>query len=224
MLGPRAEDSPTRKMEPQPTARSAQRPEPGRARPGALGAGVRGCGASAPARDDAAALTVAFVSAARSGRSRSQRRHRGSCRPHARSCAPRRARRFLAPPSRLPRTPVGGATGGRGPERRGGAPAQLRGRREAPPHDGRGPPRPGRVSGTAPGWAAGPARPCESARCKMAAGVAPPPRLARTHGERPCDPGHRVYDAEVRTAHQPLAGPGPGAPTWPWRWAEALAL
>lgn len=99
-------------MEPQaqPTARSARGVGPGRAPHRARGDG--GSRLRAPAQEAArargggrrsprtgAALTVAFVSAARSGRSRSRCRLRGSCHPHARSCAPRRARRFLAPPS-----------------------------------------------------------------------------------------------------------------------------
>ena len=121
-------------------AGSAQSPQRAAGRagphsPGALGGG--GSGFRAPAQGAAkrrwgtrratravAALTVAFVSAAHSGRSRSRRRLRGSCRPHARSCAPRRARRFLAPPS----TP-------KLARRRGGRRGALRGGRSAaPPH------------------------------------------------------------------------------------------
>lgn len=107
-----------------------QRAGPGRARPGALGA--RGSGLRAPvhgattarsggrrATGTGAALTVAFVSAARFGRSRSRRRLRGSCLPNPRSCAPRRTRRFLAPPSppRLARRRGGGRGSLREPRR-----------------------------------------------------------------------------------------------------------
>lgn len=103
---------PDLKMEPQaqPTARSARGAGPGRAPHLALGGG--GSRLRAPAQEAArarcggrratwggGALTVAFVSTAGSSRSRSRCRLRGSCHPHARSCAPRRARRFLAPPS-----------------------------------------------------------------------------------------------------------------------------
>lgn len=123
-------------MEPQaqPTASSARRAGPGRARPGALGGRKLGLRAptqqAATARSEGrcatgagAALTVVFVSAARSGRGRTQRRLRGSYHPHARSCAPRRTRRFLAlaprPGSGEGRA-EGGARGGRAPRPRVG--------------------------------------------------------------------------------------------------------
>lgn len=92
------------------SAHSPQGAGPGRARPRAFSS--RGSGLQAPTQGIAmarsggrratgtgAALTVAFVSAAHSGRSRSRRRLRGSCLPHARSCAPQHTSRFLAPPS-----------------------------------------------------------------------------------------------------------------------------
>lgn len=92
------------------SARSARRAGPGRTRPGALGSRGSGRRASAPgaarARWEARgapragdALTVAFCLR------RSLRQQPLSApaprllSPHARSCAPRRARRFLAPPS-----------------------------------------------------------------------------------------------------------------------------
>lgn len=129
---------PDLKMEPQaqPTARSARRAGPGRARPGALGG--RKLGLRAPTQQAAAArsegrcatgagaaLTVVFVSAARSGRGRTQRRLRGSYHPHARSCAPRRTRRFLA------LAPRPGSGEGRGRAGRGAG--ALRGPRWAAP-------------------------------------------------------------------------------------------
>lgn len=135
----------SRRLSPQPAARGGQ----GRAAlaPEPSAAGVRGFGS--PPRGQrgrgvgaGAALTVAFVSAARSGRCRPRRRLRGSCRPHSRSCAPRRARRFLAPPS-----PPSLARG-RGEGRR--ALRELReGSAAAPPRRR----APGPAPGPASGWA-----------------------------------------------------------------------
>lgn len=136
-------------------------------------------------------LTVAFVSSARSSCSRSDRRLRGSYSPRARSCAPRRARRFLAPA--LPaqararvepeavRAP--GKAGGRASSRSCNCP------REAPP-----------PAGPAPSAAPGSLRPLPRLGNGLAGGSGDPEDLNHSRLEAACeDSGGPRTGAGART-------------------------